>query len=182
MEPDDYELQGFDKYIEPFIADDNKTQYSNCRNWFQSSGFCPIYKFRYLDPDADKVFALFEIICQEGNQSFFNGPFQSPDSFAQFHDTLHRYTFSISILKHKLINLKYGLMCGEYRDQYVIPYYMITLRETGARDYFAVSLVMDWEICQGGAYTSISCMNVRSDPVNQDIVLCKGIIHMLGLS
>lgn len=177
----------FEKYIEPFIADDNKTNIQTIRIGSKALGFWP-YKF-VTDPDADKFLALFERIVKKGINLSLMAHFSHPielstdivkKAILRLRSTGMQIRSQSPILKH--INDKPEIWSDMWREQVnqnVIPYYMFIPRDTGARDYFAVSLVNAWEIFRK-AYTAVSgiCRSVRGPSMS----CTPGKIQILGVS
>ncbi|MFZ1580725.1 MAG: hypothetical protein WAT26_06290, partial [Saprospiraceae bacterium] len=174
-------------YIEPFIADDNKTNIQTIRIGSKALGFWP-YKF-VTDPDADKFLALFERIVKKGINLSLMAHFSHPielstdivkKAISRLRSTGMQIRSQSPILKH--INDKPEIWSDMWREQVnqnVIPYYMFIPRDTGARDYFAVSLVKAWEIFRK-AYTAVSgiCRSVRGPSMS----CTPGKIQILGVS
>ncbi|MBK9255103.1 MAG: lysine 2,3-aminomutase [Saprospiraceae bacterium] len=177
----------FEKYIEPFISDDNKTNIQTIRIGSKALGFWP-YKF-VSDPDADQFLELFERIVKKGINLSFMAHFSHPvelstevvkTAISRLRSTGMQIRSQSPILKH--INDTADVWSEMWREQVnlnVIPYYMFIPRDTGARDYFAVPLVKAWEIFRS-AYTSVSgiCRSVRGPSMS----CTPGKIQILGVS
>ena len=177
----------FEKYIEPFISDDNKTNIQTIRIGSKALGFWP-YKF-VSDPDADQFLQLFERIVKKGINLSFMAHFSHPvelstdvvkTSIARLRSTGMQIRSQSPILQHINDDAEiWSEMWREQVNQNVIPYYMFIPRDTGARDYFAVPLVKAWEIFRA-AYTSVSgiCRSVRGPSMS----CTPGKIQILGVS
>jgi KamA family protein len=177
----------FEKYIEPFISDDNKTNIQTIRIGSKALGFWP-YKF-VSDPDADQFLHLFERIVKKGINLSFMAHFSHPielstdvvkTAISRLRSTGMQIRSQSPILQH--INDSAEIWSEKWREQVnqnVIPYYMFIPRDTGARDYFAVPLVKAWEIFRE-AYTSVSgiCRSVRGPSMS----CTPGKIQILGVS
>ena len=177
----------FEKYIEPFLADDNKTNIQTIRIGSKALGFWP-YKF-VSDPDADQFLQLFEKIVKKGINLSFMAHFSHPVELStetvkmavsRLRSTGMQIRSQSPILKN--INDSSDIWADMWREQVnqnIIPYYMFIPRDTGARDYFAIPLVEAWEIYKK-AYRSVSgiCRSVRGPSMS----CTPGKIQILGVS
>lgn len=176
----------FQQYIEPFLAEDNKTNIQTIRIGTKSLGFWP-YKF-LTDQDADEFLNLFKRIVDKGiNLSFM----------AHFNHINELKTEAVQKAVKKLtsvgvqirtqspliknINDDADMWAKMWRKQVnmgMIPYYMFVERDTGARKYFEVPLEKTWEIFQK-AYQQVSgvCRTVRGPSMS----CTPGKVQILGV-
>jgi L-lysine 2,3-aminomutase len=177
----------FEKYIAPFLADDNKTNIQTIRIGTKALGFWP-YKF-LTDNDADDFLRLFEQITAKGINLAIMAHFSHPReleteavklAIKRLRNTGAQIRTQSPILRH--INDDAKVWADMWRQQVnlnCIPYYMFMARDTGAQHYFAVTLVEAWEIWRA-AYQQVSgvCRTVRGPSMS----CTPGKVQFLGVS
>ncbi|MDB4583948.1 lysine 2,3-aminomutase [Draconibacterium sp.] len=175
------------KYIEPFISDQNKTNIQTIRIGTKALSYWP-YKF-ITDNDADDFLRLFETITSKGINLAFMAHFTHPieleteavkHSIQKLRNTGVQIRTQSPVVRH--INDKPEIWSEMWRKQVnlnCIPYYMFIARNTGAQQYFAVSLFNAWEIFRK-AYQNVSgiCRTVRGPTMS----CTPGKIQILGVS
>lgn len=176
----------FATYIEPFL-EANIPNLQTIRIGTKALGYWP-YKFT-SDEDAHEMLNLFEKIIKKGiNLSImahFSHPVELDTSVVK---TAIQKLRSIGVqirtqspvLKH--INDKPEIWAEMWRKQVnlnCIPYYMFIPRDTGAQDYFAITLENAWHIFRN-AYQKVSgvCRTVRGPSMS----CTPGKVQMLGVS
>ncbi len=177
----------FEKYIQPFLADDNKTNIQTIRIGTKALAFWP-YKF-LTDPDADEFLRLFERITNKGINLAIMAHFSHPreletaavkDAIRRLRSTGAQIRTQSPILRH--INDNAEVWADMWRKQVnlnCIPYYMFMTRDTGAQHYFALTLVEAWDIWRA-AYQQVSgvCRTVRGPSMS----CTPGKVQFLGVS
>lgn len=160
----------FQQYIEPFLADSNKTNIQTIRIGSKALGFWP-YKF-LTDKDADDFLRLFERITKSGINLSFMAHFNHPNELntpaveeatRRLRSTGVQIRTQSPLIRH--INDSPDAWATMWRKQVnmnMIPYYMFVERDTGARNYFELPLVDAWKIFRK-AYQRVSgiCRTVR---------------------
>lgn len=177
----------FQQYIEPFLADDNRTNIQTIRIGTKSLGFWP-YKF-LTDKDAGEFLDLFRRITAKGiNLSImahFNhiNELKTPavrEAVRVLRETGAQIRTQSPLIKN--INDDADMWARMWRKQVnmgMIPYYMFVERDTGARHYFELPLVETWEIFQK-AYQQVSgvCRTVRGPSMS----CTPGKVQIVGTS
>lgn len=177
----------FQQYIEPFLADDNRTNIQTIRIGTKSLGFWP-YKF-LTDKDAGDFLDLFRRIAAKGiNLSImahFNHISELKTTAVQeavrvLRETGAQIRTQSPLIKN--INDDADMWARMWRKQVnmgMIPYYMFVERDTGARHYFELPLVETWEIFQK-AYQQVSgvCRTVRGPSMS----CTPGKVQIVGVS
>lgn len=177
----------FSQYIEPFLADDRKTNIQTIRIGTKALGFWP-YKF-LTDPDADNFLQLFERITAAGLNLAIMAHFSHPvelstkaveQAISRLRSTGAQIRTQSPVLGH--INADASVWAEMWRKQVnlnCIPYYMFVPRDTGAQHYFAVTLENAWKIFRE-AYQSVSgvCRTVRGPSMS----CLPGKVQVLGIS
>lgn len=177
----------FAQYVEPFLADDNKTNVQTIRIGTKALGFWP-YKF-ISDSDADDFLRLFERIVAKGINLAIMAHFSHPreleteavkEAIRRIRATGAQIRTQSPILKH--INDSPEIWADMWRKQVnlnCIPYYMFMARDTGAQHYFALTLIEAWEIFRT-AYRSVSgvCRTVRGPSMS----CTPGKVQFLGVA
>ncbi len=176
----------FATYIEPLL-DTGIPNLQTIRIGTKALGYWP-YKFT-SDEDANEMLNLFERIIKKG----INLSIMAHFSHSVELDTpivkeaikkLRRIGVQIRtqspVLKH--INDKPEIWAEMWRKQVnlnCIPYYMFIPRDTGAQDYFAVTLENAWHIFRN-AYQKVSgvCRTVRGPSMS----CTPGKVQVLGIS
>ncbi len=175
----------FSSFIEPILADTNRTNIQTIRIGTKSLAYWP-YKF-LTDKDADQFIDLFERIVKKGINLAFMAHFNHPqeldtEAVRQATQRLRNAGAQIRtqspILNH--INADADVWAEIWRKQVnmnMIPYYMFVARDTGAQAYFEVPLVKAWETFQQ-AYQQVSgvCRTVRGPSMS----CTPGKVQILG--
>lgn len=141
-------------YIEPIINSKQQHNVRTIRIGTKALGFWP---YRFLtDFDADELLILFEKIVKAGFHLAFMAHFNHPvelktdavkKAIQRILNTGAQIRTQSPLLKH--INNHQDIwkeMWMNQVNQGCIPYYMFVTRDTGAQNYFAVSLEESWEI------------------------------------
>jgi L-lysine 2,3-aminomutase len=177
----------FEQFIEPFINDANKTNIQTIRIGTKALGFWP-YKF-VTDRDADDFLKLFERIHQKGINLSIMAHFSHPAelqtdvvkmAIKRINNTGAQIRTQSPILNH--INNNAAIWADMLRTQVnldLIPYYMFIPRDTGAQQYFSVTLLEAMHIFRN-AYQQVSgiCRTVRGPSMS----CFPGKIQVLGVS
>lgn len=177
----------FEKYIEPFLSDTNRTNIQTIRIGTKALGYWP-YKF-VTDRDADDFMRLFERITARGINLAFMAHFSHPreleteivkTAIKRIQSTGAQIRTQSPVLKH--INDSPEIWSDMWRKQVnlnCIPYYMFIARNTGAQHYFAVTLVEAWDIFRK-AYQKVSgiCRTVRGPSMS----CTPGKVQVLGVT
>jgi KamA family protein len=141
------------------------------------------------DKDAEDTLKLFEDIVNSGKHLAFMAHFNHPvelendivrKAVANIRNTGATIRSQSPIMRY--INDSPGTWARMWQGQVengIIPYYMFVARDTGAQDYFAVSLSDAWEIYKD-AYRSVSGVGrtVRGPSMSAD----PGKVHIAGVS
>ena len=177
----------FERYIEPFLSEQKKTNIQTIRIGTKSLAFWP-YKF-LTDDGADDFLRLFERITSKGINLAIMAHFSHPReletkavqrAIKRIRNTGAQIRTQSPILNH--INNKPEIWAEMWRKQInlnCIPYYMFIARNTGAQHYFAVTLLEAWDIWRK-AYKSVSgvCRTVRGPSMS----CTPGKVQFLGIS
>lgn len=146
------------------------------------------YRFS-TDDDAEELMDLFRKVIKSGINLSIMAHFNHPraletdavqDAIANIHSTGAQIRSQSPLMKH--INDHPFLWSKMWRKQVdlgVIPYYMFIARDTGAQDYFAVTLDNAWKIFRK-AYQQVSgvCRTVRGPSMSSE----PGKIRIVGVS
>lgn len=173
-------------YLEPLLEAD-LPNLQTIRIGTKALGYWP-YKF-LTDEDAGDLLALFEKIVKKGINlaimAHFNHPVELSTAAVQQAIRILRGTGAqirtqSPILKH--INDSAEVWSEMWRKQVnlnCIPYYMFMARDTGAQDYFAVTLEDAWNIFRN-AYQQVSgvCRTVRGPSMS----CTPGKVQVLGVT
>lgn len=124
------------------------------------------WPYRYLsDPDAEEVLQIFKKVSDSGKSLAFMAHFNHPreleteavqKAIKKIRATGAQIRTQSPLLNH--INASAQVWADMWKKQVglgLIPYYMFIARDTGAQEYFGVSLHRAWDIFQR-AYTRIS--------------------------
>lgn len=176
----------FASYIEPLL-EAKPENLQTIRIGTKALGYWP-YKF-VSDEDADELLNLFERIVKSGINLTIMAHFSHPieldtqivkTAIARLRGVGVQIRTQSPVLKH--INDSPELWAEMWRKQVnlnCIPYYMFIPRDTGAQDYFALTLENAWNIFRE-AYQKVSgvCRTVRGPSM-----LCTpGKVQVLGVS
>ncbi len=176
----------FASYIQPLL-DDNIPNLQTIRIGTKALSYWP-YKF-ISDDDSGELLNLFESIIKKGINLSIMAHFSHPveletDAVKTAIKRLRNVGVQIRtqspILKH--INDKPELWSEMWRKQVnlnCIPYYMFIPRDTGAQEYFAVTLENAWGIFRN-AYQKVSgvCRTVRGPSMS----CTPGKVQVLGVT
>lgn len=176
----------FATYINPLL-ESNIPNLQTIRIGTKSLSYWP-YKFT-IDDDADEMLNLFEAIIKKGINLSIMAHFSHPveletEAVKQAIKRLRSIGVQIRtqspVLKH--INDSPEVWADMWRKQVnlnCIPYYMFIPRDTGAQDYFAITLEDAWNIFRN-AYQKVSgvCRTVRGPSMS----CTPGKVQVLGIS
>ncbi|MBB4934039.1 KamA family protein [Lipingzhangella halophila] len=117
------------------------------------------------DPDADETLRLFEKVTAAGKNLAFMAHFSHPNEMAPdlVHEAMRRIRGTGAVVRTqapliRTINDDAATWERMWRDQVrmgMVPYYMFVERDTGPKDYFAVSLARAYGIFRD-AYKNVS--------------------------
>lgn len=175
-----------DAYITK-ILDADLPNLQNIRIGSKSLSFWP---YRYLtDSDADDVLRVFEKVTKAGKSLAFMAHFnhhrelETPaleKAVARIRQTGAQIRTQSPLLNH--INADSEVWSNMWKKQVqlgMIPYYMFVARDTGAQEYFGVSLANAWEIFRE-AYINVSGI---SRTVRGPSMSCNpGKVRIIGVS
>jgi len=173
-------------YIEPLL-EAKPENLQTIRIGTKALGYWP-YKF-VTDDDADELLNLFERIVKSGINLTIMAHFSHPieldtpivkTAIARLRGVGVQIRTQSPVLKH--INDSPELWAEMWRKQVnlnCIPYYMFIPRDTGAQDYFALTLENAWNIFRE-AYQKVSgvCRTVRGPSMS----CTPGKVQVLGVS
>lgn len=176
----------FASYIEPLL-EAKPENLQTIRIGTKALGYWP-YKF-VSDEDADELLNLFERIVKSGINLTIMAHFSHPieldtqivkTAIARLRGVGVQIRTQSPVLKH--INDSPELWAEMWRKQVnlnCIPYYMFIPRDTGAQDYFALTLENAWNIFRE-AYQKVSgvCRTVRGPSMS----CTPGKVQVLGVS
>lgn len=176
----------FASYIEPLL-EAKPENLQTIRIGTKALGYWP-YKF-VTDDDADELLNLFERIVKSGINLTIMAHFSHPveldtpivkTAIARLRSVGVQIRTQSPVLKH--INDSPELWAEMWRKQVnlnCIPYYMFIPRDTGAQDYFALTLENAWNIFRE-AYQKVSgvCRTVRGPSMS----CTPGKVQVLGVS
>lgn len=176
----------FAGYIEPLL-EAKPGNLQTIRIGTKALGYWP-YKF-VSDDDADELISLFEKIVKSGINLSIMAHFSHPaelntsivkTAIARLRSVGVQIRTQSPVLKH--INDSPELWAEMWRKQVnlnCIPYYMFIPRDTGAQDYFALTLDNAWKIFRE-AYQKVSgvCRTVRGPSMS----CTPGKVQILGVS
>lgn len=173
-------------YIEPLINSDIKNL-QTIRIGTKALAYWP-YKF-VTDDDADEMLALFEAVIKKGINLSIMAHFSHPveldtpivkEAIKRLRAVGVQIRTQSPLLNH--INNSPDIWAEMWRKQVnlnCIPYYMFIPRDTGAQEYFAVTLEKAWDVFRH-AYQSVSgvCRTVRGPSMS-----CHpGKVQVLGVT
>jgi KamA family protein len=176
----------FATYIEPLL-DDEISNLQTIRIGTKALGYWP-YKFTH-DEDAEEMLNLFERIIKKGINLSIMAHFSHPVeleteavklAIKKLRSVGVQIRTQSPILKH--INDTPEIWADMWRKQVnlnCIPYYMFIPRDTGAQDYFAITLEDAWHVFRN-AYQQVSgvCRTVRGPSMS----CTPGKVQVLGVS
>ncbi len=173
-------------YINPLI-NDPKLNLKTIRIGTKALGYWP---YRFLtDKDADDLLRLFENIVKKGVHLAFMAHFNHPNelktkavekAIKRILSTGAQIRTQSPIMNY--INNDWKIWRDMWKEQVnlgCIPYYMFIARDTGAQEYFAVTLEEAWKIYRK-AYQHISgiARTVRGPSMSAD----PGKVQVLGIN
>lgn len=173
-------------YIEPLL-DKELSNIQTIRIGTKALGYWP-YRFT-TDNDAEDLLRLFEKVVKSGKNlaimAHFNHPVElSTDAVKEAVSKLRATGVQIRtqspIMKH--INDSSKVWAEMWRKQVnlnMIPYYMFVARDTGAQQFFGVTLEEAWNLFRN-AYQSVSgvCRTVRGPSMSTT----PGKVQVLGIT
>lgn len=174
------------EYIEPLLSS-NITNLQTIRIGTKALGYWP-YKF-ISDKDSDELLQLFKKVTNKGIQLAFMAHFNHPNelktsavkiAIRNILDTGAIIRTQSPIMNH--INNKVEDWVEMWKQQVrlgCIPYYMFVARDTGAQDYFAVTLEDAWKVYKE-AYSKVSgiARTVRGPSMSAN----PGKVQILGIN
>lgn len=176
----------FATYIEPLLEEEI-SNLQTIRIGTKALGYWP-YKFTQ-DDDAEEMLNLFERIIKKGINLSIMAHFSHPVeleteavklAIKKLRSVGVQIRTQSPILKH--INDTPEIWADMWRKQVnlnCIPYYMFIPRDTGAQDYFAITLENAWHVFRN-AYQQVSgvCRTVRGPSMS----CTPGKLQVLGVS
>jgi KamA family protein len=176
----------FEHYINALL-DADIPHLKNIRIGTKSLAYWP-YRFT-TDEDADDLIKLFKKVKSRGINvalmAHFNHPGELETSAVQ--EAVKRLTKAGVQIRSQSpllrnINDSADVWADNWRKQVelgIVPYYMFIARDTGAQDYFAVTLNRAWQIYRN-AYNQVSgiCRTVKGPSMSCD----PGKVQVLGVS
>jgi len=176
----------FATYIQPLL-DANIPNLQTIRIGTKALSYWP-YKF-ISDDDTDEMLTLFESIIRKGINLSIMAHFSHPVeleteavkiAIKKLRSVGVQIRTQSPVLKH--INDKPELWAEMWRKQVnlnCIPYYMFIPRDTGAQEYFAITLENAWQIFRN-AYQKVSgvCRTVRGPSMS----CTPGKVQVLGVT
>lgn len=178
--------QKFEQYINPLLESD-LPNLQTIRIGSKALGYWP---YRFInDSDADDMLRLFEKVTKSGKQLAFMAHFNNAQelrtpavelAMKRILNTGAVIRTQSPIMNH--INNSADDWANMWRQQVklgAIPYYMFMARDTGAQDYFAVSLERAWKVFRE-AYQQVSgiARTVRGPSMSAD----PGKVQILGIN
>ncbi len=173
-------------YLDPLLKA-NITHLQTIRIGTKVLSYWP-YKFTH-DDDANEMLRLFETIVRKGINLSIMAHFSHPvelqtlavqRAISRLHSVGVQIRTQSPVLKH--INDKPELWAEMWRKQVnlnCVPYYMFLPRDTGAQEYFSVTLENAWKIFRQ-AYQQVSgvCRTVRGPSMS----CTPGKVQILGVA
>ncbi len=174
------------EYIEPLLSAD-LPNLQTIRIGTKALGYWP-YRF-ISDKDTDELLQLFERVTDNGKQLAFMAHFNHPNelktkavqaAIKKILNTGAIIRTQSPIMNH--INNKVEDWVDMWKQQVklgCIPYYMFVARDTGAQDYFSVTLEEAWKLYKK-AYSKVSgiARTVRGPSMSAD----PGKVQVLGVN
>ncbi len=176
----------FESYFNALL-DADIPHLKNIRIGTKSLAYWP---YRYTtDPDADDLLRLFEKVKKRGINvalmAHLNHPGELKTKAVQ--EAVQRLlNAGVQIRSQspvmRNINDRADIWTENWKEQVrqgIVPYYMFVARDTGAQDYFAVSLNRAWQIFRG-AYNQVSgiCRTVKGPSMS----CSPGKVQIVGVS
>lgn len=176
----------FEQYFNALL-DADLPNLKNIRIGTKSLAYWP-YRFT-TDDDADDLIRLFEKTKKRGINIALMAHFNHPGELKTraVKDAVKRLlSAGVQIRSQspvmRNINDNAGIWAENWKEQVklgIIPYYMFIARDTGAQDYFAVSLERAWKIFRS-SYNQVSgiCRTVKGPSMSSD----PGKVQIVGVS
>lgn len=176
----------FEAYFDA-LAGADLPNLKNIRIGTKSLAYWP-YRFT-TDEDAGDLLRLFEKMKKKGINIALMAHFNHPDELktpAVKEAVKNLLAAGVQIRSQspimKNINAHPGIWARNWREQVemgIIPYYMFIARDTGAQDYFAVTLRQAWQIFRN-AYNQVSgiCRTVKGPSMS----CSPGKVQVVGVS
>lgn len=176
----------FETYFNALL-DADLPNLKNIRIGTKSLAYWP-YRFT-TDSDADDLIRLFRKVKRKGINIALMAHLNHPgelktnavkEAVKRLIDAGVQIRSQSPVLKH--INASADIWAENWKEQVkmgIIPYYMFIARDTGAQDYFAVSLSQAWQIFRN-AYNQVSgiCRTVKGPSMS----CSPGKIQVVGVS
>lgn len=176
----------FETYFNALL-DADLPNLKNIRIGTKSLAYWP-YRFT-TDSDADDLIRLFRKVKRKGINIALMAHLNHPgelktnavkEAVKRLIDAGVQIRSQSPVLKH--INASADIWAENWKEQVkmgIIPYYMFIARDTGAQDYFAVSLNQAWQIFRN-AYNQVSgiCRTVKGPSMS----CSPGKIQVVGVS
>ncbi|MFW6253630.1 MAG: KamA family radical SAM protein [Chitinivibrionales bacterium] len=176
----------FEKYLQPFLTQ----KISNIQTIRIGSKSLAYWPYRYLsDTDSDDMLRLFEQIVKKGYHLAFMAHFNHPQELQTpaVRQAIRRIrNTGAQIRTQSPVMQNINDNSHDWREMWkeqvklgCIPYYMFIARDTGAQEYFAVSLERAWDIYRK-AYQRVSgiARTVRGPSMSA----APGKVQILGVS
>ena len=178
------------KFFEAYfnaLADADIPNLKNIRIGTKALAYWP-YRFT-ADEDADDLLRLFEKMKSKGINIALMAHFNHPDELktpAVKEAVKRLISAGVQIRSQspilKNINAHPDIWAENWKEQVsmgIIPYYMFIARDTGAQDYFAVTLNQSWQIFRN-AYNQVSgiCRTVKGPSMS----CTPGKVQVVGVS
>lgn len=178
------------KFFEAYfnaLADADLPNLKNIRIGTKALAYWP-YRFT-ADEDADDLLRLFEKMKSKGINIALMAHFNHPDELktqAVKEAVKRLISAGVQIRSQspilKNINAHADIWAENWKEQVsmgIIPYYMFIPRDTGAQDYFAVTLNQSWQIFRN-AYNQVSgiCRTVKGPSMS----CTPGKVQVVGVS
>ena len=159
----------------------------NIRIGTKSLAYWP-YRFT-TDPDADDLLRLFEKVKKQGINIALMAHFNHPGELATkaVQEAVQRLlNAGVQIRSQspvmRNINDRADIWAENWKEQVrqgIIPYYMFVARDTGAQDYFAVTLNRTWQIFRS-AYNQVS--GIHRTVKGPSMSCSPGKVQIVGVS
>lgn len=177
----------FRKYLDPILADPDMDQLATIRIGTKSLAYWP---YRYLtDPDSDDLLRVFESVVASGRHLSIMAHFSHPaelstpavrEAIRRIRATGAQIRTQAPIINH--VNADAKIWADKWRMETrlgLVPYYMFQARDTGARDYFKVSLEHAYNTFTK-AYSAVAgtARTVRGPSMSCE----PGKVHVVGIT
>ena len=176
----------FEQYFDALLEAD----IPNLRNIRIGTKSLTYWPYRYTtDSDADDLLRLFEKVKKRGINVALMAHFNHPGELKTpvVKEAVNRLLNAgvqiraqSPLLRH--INDRADIWAENWKEQVsqgIIPYYMFVARDTGAQDYFAVTLNRAWQIFRG-AYNQVS--GIARTVKGPSMSCSPGKVQIVGVS